>query len=93
MILLKIDDAGYFQYLYFDVKTYERIVYNVKQVNGRWVVVPRDAYYYLDSGKWLIVLIPSVTIWWSLLIVIGVAIFIFRIAAKARARLFREANG
>jgi hypothetical protein len=88
MVALKVTDAGYHQYLFFNVKTYERIVYNVKEVDGRWVLVPRDPYYFLDSGDWLLFFTPAATIWWSLLAVISVGMFTFRLATRFREQLY-----
>ena len=88
MILWKITDAGYFQYLFFDVKNYQRIIYNVKQVNERWVMVPFDAYYYLDSGDWLLFFLPAASIWWSVLLVVAVGVMVYRVAARFRGQIF-----
>lgn len=86
--LLDVDKAGYFHYLYYDVKTYRRALYYVKQVGGRWVVVPQDAYFYIDSGQWKVVFTPLAVIWWSLLLVIGIGITVYRGAARAREVIF-----
>ena len=88
MVALKVTDAGYYQYLFFNVKTYERIVYYVKEVDGRWVMVPRDSYYYLDSGDWLLFFTPAATIWWSLLAVIAAGAVTYRLAARFREQLY-----
>ena len=88
MLALKVTDTGYYQYLFFNVKTYQRIVYNVKEVNGRWILVPRDPYYFLDSGDWLLFFVPAVTIWWSLLAVVAAGTAIFRLAARFREQLY-----
>ena len=86
--LLEVNDAGYFHYLFFDIKTYKRASLYTKKVLNRWVVVPQDAYFYLDSGKWLVILTPLALVWWSLLIVVELAIFIYRSAARIREDLF-----
>lgn len=83
-VLMKVDDAGYFHYLYFDTKTYERSTFYVKKVMGRYVMVPQDAYFYLDSGQWKVVFGPLATIWWVLLGVTMFGLFIYRAAAKFR---------
>ena len=88
-ILLDVDDAGYFKYLYFNVKNYERAPHYIKEVNNRWVVVPQDAYFYLDSGQWLLTFTPLAAIWWLFLIVVGSGIFVFQWAARVRRVLFR----
>jgi hypothetical protein len=89
MIVLKVTDRGYFQYLFYNVKTYERIVFNVKEVNGRWVLAPRDIHYFLDSGDWLLFFLPAAAIWWSVLSVIAAGTAIYRLAARFREQLFR----
>lgn len=88
-MLMEVDDAGYFHYLFFDAKTYERSPFYLKKLPGRWVVVPQDAYFFLDSGKWLVIFTPLALIWWSLLIVVELAIFIHRYAARVRESLFK----
>lgn len=87
--LLEVNEAGYFQYLFFDVKTYKRASFYTKKVLNRWVVVPQDAYFYFDSGKWLVILTPLALAWWSLLIVVELAILIYRSAARFREDLFK----
>ncbi len=89
MVVLRVTDSGYYQYLFFNVKTYERIVYHIKKVDGRWVMVPRSPYYFLDSGDWLLFFIPAATIWWSLLAVVAVGTAIYRLAARFREQQYR----
>lgn len=89
-ILLETDDAGYFHYLYFDIQTYRRSTYHIKEVNSRWVVVPEDAYYYWDSGRWWGVFAPLAIVWWLILIVAGAGISLSRVGARARETLFRN---
>ena len=89
MTVLKVTDAGYFQYLFLDVKTYLRTVFNIKKVDGRWVMVPSDAYYFLDSGDWLLFFLPATAVWWSLLAVIAIGVAISRIAARFREQVYR----
>src|SRR5262249_10167746 len=54
----------YREVIMVDRKTYRARRYNLGQENGRWVVVPDDTYFYLDSGKWLAVWSPLSIIWW-----------------------------
>lgn len=89
MVLLKVNKAGYYQYLFFNVKTYERLIVNVKQVQGRWVLVPKSAYYYLDSGDWLLFFSPFITIWGSLFFVIFLGIGLHRLGSRFRNQLYR----
>ncbi len=88
MIVLKVSDAGYFQYLFFNTQNYQRIVYYIKQVGGRWVMVPRDAYYFLDSGDWLLFFTPLLIVWWGLLAVTSLGVGIVHLAARFREQLY-----
>jgi len=88
MIVLKVTADGYFQTLFFNTKNYQRIVYNIKKVGGRWVMVPRDAYYFLDSGDWLLFFTPVLIVWWGLLAVVSVSIGTFHLAARFREQLY-----
>jgi hypothetical protein len=89
MIALKVTDNGYFQYLFFDVKNNHRTIYQIKKVHGRWVMAPPDAFYFLDSGEWLLFFTPLLTIWWSLIAVVAVAVAVFRIAGHFRDQIYR----
>jgi hypothetical protein len=92
-ILLQVDDAGYFQYLFFDVKTYARSTFYIKKVMGRWVVVPQDMYFYLDSGRWLVFFTPLALIWWGALLIGALVILIHRSAARFREGIFKGKVG
>lgn len=88
MMLWEVTDEDYYQYLFFDVVTYHRLMFNVKQVDGRWVMVPQDTFYFLDSGEWQLFFTPAVTIYWSLLVVILVGAGIFKLAARFRRQIY-----
>lgn len=88
-ILLDVDDAGYFHYLYLDMQTYRRSMAFIKEVSGRWVVVPEDPYYYWDSGRWWDVYLPIAITWWSVLAVVVVGRFLFQVGARSRAEMHR----
>lgn len=88
-ILLEVDKVGYFHYLYFDVKTYKRSTFYIKQVMDRWVVVPQDGYFYWDSGRWLVVFTPLALIWWGALAIGGFAYWVYWSAARFREERFR----
>lgn len=85
--LLERDDR-YFTYLYFDTQTYKRYVHYVEQMEGRWVVTPPDAYYYLHSGRWLVVFSPVATVWWLLEIVVTLGVLVYRLSARLRAQMY-----
>jgi hypothetical protein len=88
-LLLEVDEASYFQYLFFDVKSYRRATYYIKPVMDRWVVVPQDVYFYWDSGRWLAVFAPLALIWWGAFAVGGSAYWVYWSAAKFREERFR----
>jgi len=88
MILLDVTDQDYYQFLFFDVVTYHRMLINVKQVGGRWVMAPQDAYYFLDSGDWLLFSTPALAIYWSLLVVVLVGAGVFKLAARFRRQIY-----
>jgi len=87
VMLLESDDR-YFTYLYFDMDTYKRYVYHVEEVNGRWVVAPEDLRFYLRSGRWLRVFLPIALTWWSLEAVVVLGVWVFRLTARLRARMW-----
>lgn len=87
-ILLEIDDAGYYHYLYYDLQTYDRLTQYVKDVRGRYVVAPIDFYFYWDSGQWQGVFTPLAIVWWLVLVVAGVAISLFQVGARARETMY-----
>lgn len=88
-IVLDVDELGYFHYLYFDVKTYKRAVYYIKEVNDRWVVIPEDATFAFNSGRWLVTITPLAAFWWVILFFVGLGLVIFRGSARFREELAR----
>jgi len=88
-IVLDVDELGYFHYLYFDVKTYERAVYYIKEVNDRWVVIPEDASFAYNSGRWLVTFAPLAAIWWVILFFVGLGLLIYHRSARFREELAR----
>lgn len=86
-ILLEVDDHDYIHYLYFDTDSFRRDTRHIKEVNGRWVVSPEDAYFFYDSGRWVGVFFPVALIWWLLLIVFLLGSLVWRAAAKSRSAM------
>jgi hypothetical protein len=84
-ILMDVDERDYFHYMYFDISTYLRETHYIKQVNGRWVVSPQDAYFYYDSGQWVKVFGPIASVWWAILLVIGIGNLVSKAASRTRA--------
>ncbi len=83
-ILLDVDDAGYFHYMFFDFEIYRRSTYYVIDVCGRWVLAPEDLYFYWQTGRWLDFYLPSALTWWVILIVAGGGLLLFQQAKKIR---------
>ena len=80
--------GGYDNHIYWDIQTYVRYVQHIKEVDGRYVVVPASLYYYVDSGSWPTVFTPPALYWWSFVLIITVAIWIYRFLAAVRRELF-----
>ncbi len=59
-------DSSYEAYLFYDSARKTRHVFYVHAVRGRWVLAPEDAYFYLNSGRWLRVALPLALSWWLL---------------------------
>jgi hypothetical protein len=89
VMLLEHTDR-YITYLYFDMQTYERHPHYFEEVDGRWVVAPTDAAYYVHSGQWQRVFWPLAIVWWLLGVVTIGMVWLFRASARARARLYGE---
>lgn len=83
-ILVDVDERDYFHYLYFDFDTMHRDTHYVKEVRGRWVAVPQDAYFYFDSGQWVKVFGPIAASWWVLLLAIAIMKLLSRLGARSR---------
>ncbi len=83
-ILVEVDKRDYFHYLYFDFDTFLRDTHYVKEVNGRWVAVPQDAYFYFDSGQWLKVFGPVSASWWVLFLAIAIMKMLSRLGSRTR---------
>lgn len=77
-------------YLYFDMQTYERHPHYFEEVDGRWVVAPTDVAYYIHSGQWQRVFWPLAIVWWLVGAVALAMVWLFRVSARARARLYGE---
>ena len=89
VMLLERTDR-YFTYLYFDMQTYERYPHYFEEVNGRWVVSPPDLYYYIHSGRWLVVFTPIAIVWWLLGgLALGI-VTVIRVSDRFRAKLYGE---
>ena len=86
-----LDTQGeYFNYLFFDFRTYDRYTYHVKSVNGRYVVADEDVYYYVDSGRWTATIMPLAYIWWLLILLYTAIKALSRYMAGVRDQMYRR---
>ncbi len=88
-ILMEVDEAGYFHYMYYDVKTFDREFHYIKEYNNRWIYVPTGAFFYLDSGQWLRTFAPVAAVYYAVLIVYGLGLAVFRTGRRLRESIFR----
>ena len=77
-------DGEYFDYLYFDASTYRRLIQHVRMIQGRYVVVPENLYYYMNSGNWLQVISPLAITWWILVLLFTVMTLVYRYMERWR---------
>jgi hypothetical protein len=80
----------YYTYLYLDRETYERHTYYVEKVRERFVVTPPDAYYYLHSGRWVVVFLPLAIAWWVLEVIVVLAVWLYRLSARMREQMYGD---
>ncbi len=84
VMLIEIDKAHYYHYLFFDEKTMTRMTVHIKEVKGRWVVVPDDLYFYYDSGRWLSAYLPIAGVWWAVWIIVWLLQMVSSVSACYR---------
>ena len=89
-ILLDVDDAGYFHYMFFDFNTYRRSTYYIIDVRERYVLAPEDLYFYWQTGRWLDFYLPSALTGWVLLIVAWGGSSLFQQAKRIRRTDFNR---
>lgn len=71
-------------YLYVDMRTYKTYDYHLEKVDGRYVVMAPDAYYYLYSGRWIQIFLPVAAVWWLLSLVVFLLVLVRRLSARLR---------
>jgi len=89
-ILRDVDDAGYFDYMFFDFNTYRRSTYYIIEVRERYVLAPEDLYFYWQTGRWLDFYLPSALTGWILLIVAWGGSLLFQQAKRIRQTDFNR---
>lgn len=81
-LLRKVETSSYFMVMIASRKAETYKVYQLGPARGRWVVVPEDDFYIVDSGRWAAIWLPLALIWWlievSTLIVLGVRTILLR---------------
>jgi hypothetical protein len=87
-VMLQEHTDRYYSYLYLNRDTYERYIYYVELVRGRYVVTPPDAYYYLHSGRWIAVFVPGAIAWWALELGVVLVTWIYRLSTHMRERMY-----
>lgn len=85
MLLVEVDQADYFHYLYFDFDTFHRQTHYIKEQNQRWIAVPEDVYFYFDSGQWLRVFFPLALTWWVFLLAFSIIKGLSHLGARTRS--------
>lgn len=86
-----LDTQGeYFNYLFFDFRTYDRYIYHVKPVGGRYAAVDESVYYYVDSGRWNIIVMPLMYVWWLLVLLYTAIKAVSRYMAGVRDQMYRS---
>jgi hypothetical protein len=78
----------FFTYSYFDMQSLERHTYHVERIDGRYVIMQSDAYYYLYSGRWLATFLPLAIAWWALVLVVVLAMGVYYLSARMREQMY-----
>lgn len=88
---IHVADQGPFKnYLFMDRADFHRLMAHLKWVNGRYVLVPENLIYYLESGEWTNTFFPVATIWWLVLGLFTVGMLFFRYMRKIRQEMFSD---
>ena len=80
----------FFTYLYMDMRTYKPYNYHLEKVNGRYVVMAPDAYYYLYSGRWFSIFLLLAMGWWLLSFVVFLFVSVRRLSARLREQMYPD---
>jgi hypothetical protein len=81
-------EGKYWNYLFQDTSTYTRYMQHLKIVNGRYVVVPENLYYYIDSGLWKTFFFPLAIIWWLIVALFTLGMWVYRTMIKVRKEIY-----
>lgn len=83
-------EGRYVTYLYVDMHSYERYLYHLEQVRGRWTVAPEDVRFSLYSGRWKDVFLPLAAGWWALGAAVVGFVWLLRTSDSLHARLLDQ---
>jgi hypothetical protein len=87
-VMLQDRNDRYYTYLYVNRETYERYIYHIENIRGRYVVTPSDAYYYLHSGQWITFFVPAAIAWWLIELLALLALWLYRLSARMREQMY-----
>ncbi len=76
-------EGKYFRFLFSDERDHRRSLQFVTEVDGRYVVAPQDAYFYMRSGRWQAFFWPIAGVWW---LIEGIAFAMSRVNRNAKQR-------
>jgi hypothetical protein len=85
LAMLSERNDHYLTYLYVDRQTYDRYTHHLEKFEGRWIVSPNDVYFFVRSGQWQQVFLPTALAWW----ILGSLVLIWRRFQPSRAA-FRD---
>jgi membrane-anchored protein YejM (alkaline phosphatase superfamily) len=77
-------DGKYLDYLFLDYSNYHRYSFHLKKINGRYVSVPENLYYFVDSGHWVRTFAPVFAIWLLILSLFVFGTWLYRSLAEYR---------
>lgn len=86
-------DKKYSDYLFMDMRTYQRYMQHLRLVKGRYVRVPDGIFYLADSGHWLSAFGPLAVLWWLLVILFTLGMWIYRSMSVYRNKTFGKPPG
>ena len=85
LIRLMDDEPPHYRIVrYYEQAGSRSVVHFFTAVNGRWVMAPKDAYFYFHSGLWIQTWMPLSVSWWVLLLGIFITLLIRQWAMQWR---------
>ncbi len=81
-------EGKYWNYLFQDTSTYTRYMQHLRLVNGRYVVVPENLYFYMDSGLWKTFFFPLAIVWWVIVALFTLGTWLYRAMIRVRKEMY-----